>query len=628
MLQVSAGRFFRDDAPLNETTHRYTAYGNAFFPGSDPVSLPVGTVIPSSDTGAVSSVMLEVVDRLEKKRADGTDDYLIATGGTDLVDDLAHVMTFAMNRTFSRDHDQVRRLVMGNGAARGRSARDLFPGLFEPRQVITAEELADLRAFMEDLLALGREDFARVMRAIRGSVGATRRALDDPMGAYTDLVAALESLSDAELSTPVTWDRYDGSKRKILDAALAGLDPGDADRVRSAVLEADRAGLRRRFVASTLARTSADYYRHGASGASAPPREPDMERLLAVAYDIRSRRSHVLEDLGEGVWLFTDGAETAYEPRVERVLTLAGLWRLTRHVVRRYVADADQPAPEPWNYRDALPGLVEMRVAPQYWIGHTGSLVETAGERLEGLAEALMGWIGGHHSDGIPLDAVCREIEATVPGLPDGEARTALVAVHALWHAWVDPAEHRPEAVDFVRDHADALKTLSPAAFTAAILSGDGVPEWSVDEWALMARARAEARRAKGAAPLPAAIDALIQLEAADQLERAGRHDEAVVLAANAVGEMPGDRGLVEWEARLVAGDHDPDFDWRRLLFGEPPDPPDPDDATDPTDPADAPDGTGANPQPVSDGSGVPGVDGDAGGQATVGVPGNPTDGG
>ena len=64
-------------------------------------------------------------------------------------------------------------------------------------------EWDDLRQFMNDLLSLKHDDFARVMRAIRNAVDATRRALDDPTGAYTDLVAALESMSDDELSTPV-----------------------------------------------------------------------------------------------------------------------------------------------------------------------------------------------------------------------------------------------------------------------------------------------------------------------------------------------------------------------------------------------------------------------------------------
>jgi len=95
------------------------------------------------------------------------------------------------------------------------------------------------------------------------------------------------------------------------------------------------------------------------------------------------------------------------------------------------------------------------------------------------------------------------------------------------------------------------------------------MPTWSADDWAVMAQARNDARYTKNHAPFPAAIDALIQLQAADQLEVAGRHDEAVTFAANAVAELPGNEGLLAWEAHLVAGNHDPNFDVHAFLFGE-----------------------------------------------------------
>jgi hypothetical protein len=383
-------------------------------------------------------------------------------------------------------------------------------------------------------------------------------------------VAALESISDNDLSTSVTWDRLDGSKRKIIDATLVDLDQEVADKVRTAVLEAERSGLKRRFISSTLARLSPAYYRGEAVGTVRPPRAPDIERMLSIAYDIRSRRSHVLEDLGEGVWVFTDGAETAYEPNFERVLTLAGLWRLIRHVVRRYVTDAEKVAPAPWDYRDALPGIIDVQLAPQYWIGQTGGLTaETAGRLLDGFAEALIGWFGGHHTDGFSLDQLCQEIERLVPKLPDGEAKTALIAIHILWHAWVDPADHRPEAAAFIDQYKAVLEKPSPSAFTVSLLSNHPIPTWSADDWAAMAQTRNDARRTKNHAPLPAAIDALIQLEAADQLEAAGRHDEAVAFAVNAVAELPGNEALLAWEAGLIAGNHDPNFDLHAFLFGE-----------------------------------------------------------
>jgi hypothetical protein len=252
------------------------------------------------------------LDRLEAERWDGTHEIRVATSGDELIDDVAYVMTFVLNRTFSREHDQVHRLVPPEGArGRRRGAASLFPSLFDPGQAILPGELDDLKQIMDNLLALDRTDFARVMRVIRSAVDATRRALDDPTGAYTDLVAALESLSADELTTPTTWDRYDPRKRKIIDAALEGVPRELDEKIRTAVLEADRAGLKRRFVSSTMAQISPDYYRNEARGTVLPPRAPDIERMLGIAYDIRSRRSHVLKDLGDEAWVFTDDAETS-----------------------------------------------------------------------------------------------------------------------------------------------------------------------------------------------------------------------------------------------------------------------------------------------------------------------------
>jgi hypothetical protein len=553
MLRISAGRFFRPDVEINEHPHRRTVYSNAWFPDPTPVDLPVGTLIGSSDISDVSAAMLEAVDRLEAQRWDGTDDFLIATGGDDLIDDVAYVMTFILNRTFSRNHDQVHRLVPPEGlTGRRRGAASLFPHLFDPRQVIQQGEWDDLKQFMTDLLALHREDFARVMRVIRNAVDATRRAIDDPTGAYTDLVAALESLGDDALTTPTTWNRYDPTKRKILDAALEDAGEELVDKIRAAILEADRAGLRRRFVASTLARISPDYYRIEAADTVRPVRSAEIERMLGIAYDIRSRRSHVLEDLGEEAWVYTDGAETAYEPNFQRIFTLAGLWRLLRHVVRRFVADATKTQPEPWDYHGALPGVIQMQLAPQYWIWHPEGLdAKSAPQRFNGVVEAFIGWHAGHHDDGFNLSQVVEKIERLVPHLPDGEPKAALVGIHLLWHEWTDPKDHPPEAKAFLDEYKSCLDTVSPTAFTVGLISNHKPPSWTPDEWAEMAASRRTARVKGKEAPLPAAVDALIQLEAADQLEAAGRHDEAVAFASNAVKESPGHEDLLAWEGTV-----------------------------------------------------------------------------
>ncbi len=569
MLQVSAGRYFRPDIEIRERPHRRTVYTNAWLLDPTSVGLPVGTITGSTEFAAVSTVMIEAMDRLEAQKFDGSASMLVATGGDELIDDVAYVTSFVLNRTFSRNDDQVHRLVVADGSARRRhSAASMFPGLFDGAQVVHATEWDAVQAFMTDLVALGREDFARSMRVIRTTVDATRRAIGDPTGAYTDIVAALESLGDDHLTSPTTWDRYDSAKRKIIDSALSDLDAADAARVRNAILEADRAGLKRRFVASTLARISPAYYRAEAGNAVRPPRAADLERMLGIAYDIRSRRSHVLQDLGAEAWIFADGAETTFEVKFDRILTLAGLWRLTRHVVMRFVADAPKTQPEPWDYWGALPGQVQLQLAPQYWIGNAEAFDDWSAARFNGAVEALLSWRSGESNDGFNLTAVVDKIEHTVPRLPDGDAKTTMVALHVLWHDSLRPQDRSTIAAEFIEKYGSCLDLPTPMAFTVGVLCDRGIPVWTADQWSELASSRHAARRTGKEDPLPATIDALLQLEAADQLEAAGRHEEAVALAANAVEESPGNAAIIAWEQRLLSDDHDPDFDAHQFLYG------------------------------------------------------------
>ncbi|MFC4613458.1 hypothetical protein ACFO3K_01910 [Cellulomonas algicola] len=570
MLQTAAGRYFRPGVPIGEILHRRTLYTNAWLVDTASIELPVGTLIVGTERDDISTVTVEAIDRLERTRPDGSNEFMIATGGDELIDDIAYVLTFVLNVTRSRDIDLVRKLVPAkDSGGRDRTGAALFPQLFDPGQVVHIEAISDAEEFMSALLELSRQNFARVMRVVRASVDATRRAIDDPTGAYTDFVAALESLADDDSTTPTSWDRYDGRKRKIIDAALDSLESAQRDEVRAAILHADRAGLKRRFVSSTLARVARGYYREEALGAHLPPQSADLERMLGIAYDIRSRRSHVLQDLGRETWVFSHGAEVAYEPRFDRIFTLAGLWRLLRHVVRQYVADAEKVAPEPWDYRLSLPGIVTARLAPQYWVGSDFDASHALG-RLNGVADALIAWLENKRSSdsGFNLAEMAAKIERLVPTMPHSDERTALVAIHRLSHEWTDPSAHRPEARAFVEAYEPCLREPTPISFTVRVLSNFVPREWTLQEWFELATERRAVRvRGKGA-PLPAKIDALLQLQAAEELEAAGSHDDALIFASNAVEECPGNDLLLRWEASLAAGDHDMSFHVHQFLFG------------------------------------------------------------
>jgi hypothetical protein len=512
---------------------------------------------------------VSVTEQLEAERLDGQRDILIATGGIELIDDLADVLSFGLNGTFSRDHDLVRRLVPVSLGERSRkSPSSLFRGIFDPSLVVRDSELDDLRAFMTQLLALRRPYFEASMKAIRRIVRACWRAVEDPTIAYTDLVAALESLSEAESVPAPKWAQMDGRKRKLIDAALAEADPALSERVRNAVMEAERLGLKNRFVQFVVNRVSSDFYRGGATDAIHAIRGADLERAVKLAYDIRSRNVHSLWDLPPEAWVLNEGADTVSPGDLGIMLSLEGLARLARHVVRAYIDGAPTGVDYDFDWRASLPGIMRMKLAPQYWIHGAGGFNHaSATTYFDGLVVNLLDVFAGREKAVTNMRDVLGRIEELVPGTADGHAKTVMIAIYALWHRVLSPQEQREHGTAFLAKYEHHLRAPGMPAFVTGLLT-DRLPDWSTDDWkALATQRRADRLKGKGQ-PLPATLDAALQVIAAERFVNDGRHDEALPLAGYAIEEMPGNEALIGWETALVAG-HEVDLDLSRLILGQ-----------------------------------------------------------
>jgi hypothetical protein len=568
MLQIVTKMYFRQGVPLNSTVHRDVLYTNRIFLGHDRVDLPVGELAPSSGWNPVTSVTVSVTEHLEAERSDGQREILISTGGTELIDDLADVLSFGLNSTFSRDHDLVHRLVPVSPGQRGMSASSLFRGTFDPSLMIQDSELDAFRVFMTRLLALRRPYFEASMKAMTRIVRACRRAVEDPTIAYTDLVAALESLSEGESLRALNWVQVDGRKRKLIDAALTGADPGLTERVRKAIMQADRLGLKNGFVQFVMNRVSFDYYRAGAIDAIRPVRGTDLERAVRLAYDIRSRNVHTLWDLPAEAWAVNDRADTVMPGDLGIMLSLEGLARLARHVVRAYVERSPVGVDHDFDWRASLPGLMRMKLAPQYWIHVAGGFNHASvASYFDGFVANLLEVFADREKPIADMQGVLARIEELVPGTVDGDAKFVMIAIYAIWHRVMIPKEHRTRGTVFLAKYEQHLQVPSMPAFGAGFLT-DRLPDWSVDDWeALAIQRRTDRLNGKGQ-PLPAGVDAALQVIAATHLANDGRHDDALTLARYAIEEMPSSEALIRWEAALTAG-QEVDLDLRTLILGE-----------------------------------------------------------
>jgi len=555
VLQIVTKMYFREGVPLHSTVHREVLYTNRRFLRGDVVDLPVGELAPSTSIQPVSTVTVSVTEHLEAEHLDGEPSVLVATDGTVLIDALADVLSFGLNAIFSRDSTLFKTLVPDSlDGSRRTSASGLFRQTFDPHRFVPDAEFDELRRFMAHLLALRRSHFEAAMRAIRRIVRGMQRAVDDPTIAYVDLVAALESLSETTDAPTPTWDRMDARKRRLVDEALGDVDTDVAKRLRKAAMEAERLGAKSKFVAFVMDNLSPEYFRTEATDAVRPIRGADLDRAVKLAYDVRSRNVHVLEDLPPEAWVLADRADTVSPPGMGTMLSLEGLARLARHVVRSYVDRAPVEVDHTFNWRASLPGQVRVSLAPQYWIWRAESFDHNSVSRyFSGFVDHLVDTFASRTDGVTDLRTVLERIERLLPGTADGPAKELMVAIYALWHRVLMPSEHRSRAGIVLAEHEYLLQRPGIPSFVTGLLT-DPMPDWTDDEWHTLAIERRAQRLKSRHLELPPTFDAALQVMAAERMREAGRTDQARALAGFAVEEVPGHESLMAWEAGVATG--------------------------------------------------------------------------
>lgn len=554
MLQIVQGMYFRD-VPLTDTVHRGIFYTNARFEHKSELSFVFGRLYPSTTFHRLRTVTVEAIEHLESVGLDGRPEMLVSTLGDQLLDEIAAVTSFYLNVVCVRDFETARRVISepvmdGRFAGHARMLRQTF----DATVAIKERELIGLNGFILDLVALKRKHYEAAMRAIRQIVAASLIVAEDGTLAYTLMVAALESLAGPENTKPFPWSDYDVKKRRNIDTALEGLNEIDRERVRSAVLANEHAGLKRRFISFVLGHIAPSFYRGEAVGAVGPISATKLPRALSTAYDIRSRNVHALEDLAPELDISPNRAETGYVDS-SIVLTLEGMSRLARHVIRRFVARSSKGLEKGFNYRTALPGIVYLPVASQYWIFNAdGFDRRSACAYLVGLITHLIDILSTENlSKLVDMTEVLARIEKVAPGLRQCEDRAAMAAIAVMWNHFADPGVRKSFKVELNRQFQDDLMIPGASAYAVACLTKKPVG-WSIDELRVLASdRRSERLRADGYA-MPDRIDAAIHINVGEKLIARGDIEAGLEQVGYAVETVPGLPELIAYEAAIREG--------------------------------------------------------------------------
>ncbi|OLY75733.1 hypothetical protein AU074_21955 [Pseudomonas sp. ATCC PTA-122608] len=549
MLQIATGKLF--GRPVGwENLLRGILYTNATFGSEDVIDTAAGRLLPSTSYSIYPRVLVyEVLERMEAEESGPG--VLLSSCVEPYLNDFAVVVSFALNCVCTPDIDLARRLTSGKkGLATPAAPHEFVRRFFDADLWCKPEEVTFLQEFTTQLIGLPRNTFLGVMRAIRTYINGMHRIADDLELAYTLLVASVESLAQDFDGHESDWESYDERKRLAVDEALSGAEDELAQRVREALLRVEHTALARRFREFAISHTPPSYFRETSLVMNQSLSRSDLTEVLAAAYQARSKYIHQLKRLPDVVVLGNGYGETALHERVA-FLTLNGLSRLMRSVIIEFVKGQPSLKHEEHNYVLERSGVIQLQMAPQYWVGNTEGNVIAAGRRkLEGCLEQYAPCL--LKEDGAILTDLRPVLSSVAELLPDAKkaARLPYLALYVLFNRIVPEEQRAPISESINRFIKQELSQPSTEALVVHVLLGKMI-NWPLETHLQELESYFKRRGKPGGVRFPRLFEAAISLDLAERYRLKGDMKKCRKMIALAVESHPGHQRLVQLEAEF-----------------------------------------------------------------------------
>ena len=561
MLQIASGKLFSSE-PARRNELRGVLCSNLVVFHEGAIATAAGKVLPTTMApGRQGQLVYEFTEFIEETRGPGV---ITSHGIEPYIHDFAAVVSLGFNATCTVSADATLRITAGDRSTNvGSPPSSFIPRVFDREIVARTEDVEAFVEFVGDLIALERGYFLGAMRAIRTYVVALRRLVDDLELSYTLLVASIESLAQSFDRFEPEWTDYDEAKRAKIDKALLGACDQTGDRVRRALLEIEKSAAGRRFREFAKANVHRSFFREEADGIQGPVSQADLDQLLREAYALRSGYIHRLRELPRALAVAAlPGETTRVDGRMQ--FTFRGLERLARHVILGFVREGPKLEREQYDYRAERYGIVQMSLAPQYWVGDTKGITLASGvRRLEGFLMQLSSYFSNEE------DAVITDLQPMLskvePLMKSGteSARRPFLALYYLFNALVSDDRRMPNVAEIEHRFGDELDKPSLESMLVYLILRIST-DWRPSDYERILDGYFEQRTRRNGLRLPRAFEAGILLHAAEQYRLDGDIGTAGTLVSRATECHPGHKPLRQIEENVGSNTR---IDWFEAVF-------------------------------------------------------------
>ena len=561
MLQICSGKLFQKEVQYRNNL-RGVIYTNLRLFRDTKIDTAAGSLLSTSNLGPSNAIVYEIEELIESSgQGPGV---LISHGVDPYILDFSTLLSFILNCTASPSYNLTDRLL---GDQRGLSThstpKQAVKQVFDKEVIFKESDEQCLAEFIKHLIGLERSTYLGVMRAVRTYVTGMHRIADDFELAYTLLVASMESLAqdfDGHISS---WCDYDQRKRKLIDNALSDADDAVSESVREAILNIEHTSLSRRFRDFSLQHITPEFFREETIGSISPISRFDLTKALKNAYQARSQYIHNLRKLPDLLTTHNSHSETCRIGN-ETWLTIQGLSRLARHVIMNFIISQDTVESEEYDYSLERAGVIQVPLAPQFWVGKTVIYEGSGSKKLEGFLSQYSDHLENKPNATITdLTDLLSEVESKVHELKKHD-KLPYIALYLLFNG-VIPETQRMKNVDkFSRMFEKELTRATPEALLLNLLFSIESPWDTTTQYDCLTKYFRN-RDNKFNFRAPKIIEAGMALQLAERYRIDKDYHKAMELIAIAVENHPGHKALREFEEDFKINESR--IEWSKVLL-------------------------------------------------------------
>jgi hypothetical protein len=565
MLQICSGKLFKNTVEYRNQL-RGIIYTNLQFGfgREERLDTEAGSLLSTSNLGQSNAIVYEVEELIEST---GQGKGIFVSHGVDpYILDFSTVISFKLNCTASPSYTLTDRLLSNQvGVSTHSIPSKIVKRFFDKDVYCTEDDSEHLSQYVKHLIGLERRTYLGVMRAMRTYVTGMQRIADDFELAYTLLVASIESLAQDFDGHKSSWKSYDQKKRRLIDEALSSASSEVSEGVRTAILDFEHTSLSRRFRDFSIEYINPSYFREEAVGIVHPISKHDLPRALANAYQARSQYIHNLRKLPSQL---THTIEYSESSKIDNKtwLTLQGLSRLARHVITEFVQRQVIIDKEQYDYSLERSGIIQAKMAPQYWIGKTELYHGSGSQKLEGflsqIAALMSGTKGAIVTD---LRELLSVVEKSIHELKK-EDRLPYIALYFIFNGVVSDKEQTENAFDFQGKYE--IDLMSPSSESLLVNTLFNItPNWNPTVYKQTLNHYFEKRDNRFSFRAPMLLEAGMILSLAENYRANEELSTAVELVSMAVENYPGHEELRKFEQEFKL--ESKRIEWRTILLSK-----------------------------------------------------------